>query len=87
MSSLTVIQLVLSLEQFQLWCSGYVDHLPPQSRFQLLEMLGQYLFLCFLYRATVEAVAAPKTKRDRVAELHYITRCARNVKDPNFEVS
>ena len=40
-----------------------------------------------VYRATVEAVAAPKTKRDRVAELHYITRGARNLKDPNFEVS
>ena len=40
-----------------------------------------------LNRATAEAVAAPKTKRDRVAELHYITRGARNVKDRNFEVS
>ena len=39
------------------------------------------------HRATAEAVAAPKTKRDRVAELHYITRGARNVKDRNFEVS
>ena len=38
-------------------------------------------------RATAEAVAAPKSKRDRVAELHHITRGARNVKDPNFEVS
>ena len=38
-------------------------------------------------RATAEAVAAPKTKRDRVAELHYITCGARNVKGPNFEVS
>ena len=38
--------------------------------------------------ATAEAVAAPKTKRDRVAELHYITRgAARNVEDPNFKVS
>ena len=40
-----------------------------------------------IYRATAEAVAAPKTKRDRVAELHYITRSAQNVKDLNFEVS
>ena len=40
-----------------------------------------------MHRATAEAVAAPKTKRDRVAELHYITRGAQNVKDPNFEVS
>ena len=39
------------------------------------------------HRATAEAVAAPKTKRDRVAELHYITRGARNVKNANFEVS
>ena len=39
------------------------------------------------YRATAAAVAAPKTKRDRVTELHYITRGAQNVKDPNFEVS
>ena len=39
------------------------------------------------YRATAEAVAAPKTKRDRLAELHYIRRGAQNVKDPNFEVS
>ena len=37
--------------------------------------------------ATAEAVAAPKTKRDRVAQLHYITRGAQNVKDANFEVS
>ena len=38
-------------------------------------------------RATAEAVAAPKTKRDRVAELHYITRGAGNVEDVNFEMS
>ena len=40
-----------------------------------------------VYRATAEAIAASKTKRDRVAELHYITRGARNVKDANFEAS
>ena len=40
-----------------------------------------------MYRATVEAVVDPKTKRDRIAELQYTTRGARNVKDPNFEVS
>ena len=36
------------------------------------------------HHATAVAVAAPITKRNRVAELHYITRGARNVKDPNF---
>ena len=36
---------------------------------------------------TVEAVAAPITKRDRVAELYYITRGARNIKDATFEFS
>ena len=46
------------------------------------------LLLIFLpYRVTAEEVAAPKTKRDRLAELHYITRGALNVEDPNFEVS
>ena len=45
-----------------------------------------YLLVCrFVFnhfssnRATAEAVAAPKTKRDRVTELHYITRGARDV--------
>ena len=44
----------------------------------------------FFYRTTAEAwflAEAPKTKRDRVAELHYITRGAQNVEDANFEVS
>ena len=40
-----------------------------------------------LVRATAETVDAPKTKRDRVAELHYITRGAQNVEDVNFEAS
>ena len=41
LSSSACIQLVLRLEQFQMWCSGYVEQLPPQSRFQLLEMLSR----------------------------------------------
>ena len=51
--------------------------------------MKNHLFLAVhhIYRATAEAVAAPKTKRDRVVELHYIARGARNVKDRNFEVS
>ena len=48
---------------------------------------NSYDIIIIHYRATAEAVAAPKTKRDRVAELHYITSGARNVEDPNFEVS
>ena len=39
------------------------------------------------YRATAAVIADPKTKRDRVAEWHYITCGARNVEDANFEVS
>ena len=39
LSSTACIQLVLRLEQFRVWCDGYVDHLPPQSRFQVREML------------------------------------------------
>ena len=37
-------------------------------------------------RVTAEAVAVPITKRVRVAELHYITRGAQNVKYANFQV-
>ena len=41
LSSNSCIQLVLRLEKFQVWCCSYVDHLPPQSRFHVREMLGR----------------------------------------------
>ena len=43
--------------------------------------------LSMSHHATAEALAAPKTKRGRVAELHYITRGTQIVKNANFEVS
>ena len=41
LSSTACIQLVLRLEQFQVWCVSYVDHMPPQNRFQVREMISR----------------------------------------------
>ena len=38
------------------------------------------------YRATATAVAAPKKKKDREAELHYITWQAEQPKTPIFPI-
>ena len=52
------------------------------------QSLGEmFRIVCDYNRVTAVAVAALITKRDRVTELHYITRSARNVRDENFEVS
>ena len=70
--------------QTEVYLVKYISmHGQPTSR----PLVSSALWLISRTNNRAEAVAAQKTKRDSVAELHYITRGARNVKDPNFEVS
>ena len=82
--SLVDAALRMLLQLFTAWRTALNTHQKPAPHANANVSTIKYNTF---YRATAEAVDAPKTKRDRAAELHYIARGARNVKDPNFEVS